>query len=64
VAIELARDGITTVGVDADASMIASAPAAPARVRHADLVGLGLDRRFDVVVLAATSRCSRRPVPA
>jgi SAM-dependent methyltransferase len=54
VAIELAGHGITTVGVDADPSMIAEARRrAPAlEWRRADLVGLDLDRRFDVVVLA------------
>ncbi len=54
VAIELARHGVETVGVDADASMIAEARrrAPELEWRHADLVGLDLDRRFDLVVLA------------
>ena len=54
VAIELARHGVETLGVDADASMIAEARrrAPDLEWRHADLVGLQLGRRFDVVVLA------------
>jgi 2-polyprenyl-3-methyl-5-hydroxy-6-metoxy-1,4-benzoquinol methylase len=54
VAIELARHGITTLGVDADASMIAEARQRAPELEwlKADLVGLALDRHFDVVVLA------------
>src|SRR4051794_10323972 len=54
VAIELARHGVVTVGVDADASMIAEARrrAPTLEWRHGDLVGLDLGRHFDVVVLA------------
>ena len=54
VAIELARHAITTVGVDADASMIAEARrrAPDLEWEHADLVGLELGRTFSVVVLA------------
>ena len=54
VAIELARHGVATLGVDADGSMIAEASrrAPELEWRHADLVGLALHRVFDVVVLA------------
>ncbi len=54
VAIELARHGIDTLGVDADASMIAEARrrAPDLEWLEADLAGLALDREFDVVVLA------------
>lgn len=54
VAIELARYGIATLGVDADPSMIAEARrlAPDLDWLEADLVGLELARRFDVVVLA------------
>jgi SAM-dependent methyltransferase len=54
VAIELARRGIEVVGVDADASMLATARAASAAVEWvlADLTTLALGRRFDLVVLA------------
>jgi SAM-dependent methyltransferase len=54
VAIELARHGIDTVGVDVDPSMIAEARRlAPSLTWiHADVVDLRLERVFDVVVLA------------
>lgn len=54
VAIELARHGIMTVGVDVDASMIAEARrrAPDLEWQQADLVRLALERTFDVVVLA------------
>jgi SAM-dependent methyltransferase len=54
VAIELARHGIDVVGVDVDASMLATAAdRAPALTWvTADLVGLDLGRTFDVVVMA------------
>lgn len=54
VAIELARRRIDVVGVDVDASMLATARSlAPAVtwVEH-DLVGLDLGRTFDLVVMA------------
>jgi SAM-dependent methyltransferase len=54
VAIEIARRGIEVVGVDVDASMLATAARlAPTLtwVEH-DLVGLDLGRTFDVVVMA------------
>lgn len=54
VAIELARHGIDVVGVDVDASMLATARRlAPAITWvEADLTTLELGRHFDVVVLA------------
>ena len=54
VAIELARHGITVVGVDAEASMIDTARRrAPELEWHEhDLTGLDLDRTFDLVVMA------------
>lgn len=54
VAIELARRGIETVGVDLDPAMLAAAGRkAPDLVWvEADLAALDLGRRFDVVVLA------------
>lgn len=54
VAIELARRGVDAVGVDADASMVATARRlAPTQEwLELDLVTLHLDRVFDVVVLA------------
>ena len=54
VARELAARGVDVVGVDADASMIATArrlgPALEWQV--ADMCGLALDRVFDVVLMA------------
>jgi 2-polyprenyl-3-methyl-5-hydroxy-6-metoxy-1,4-benzoquinol methylase len=54
VAIELARRGVEVVGVDADASMIATARARAPEITwvHEDLTAVDLDRRFDVVVMA------------
>ena len=54
VAVELARRGIEVVGVDADASMIATARRRAPQLPwvEADLAGLDLDERFDVVVMA------------
>ena len=54
VAIELARRGVDVVGVDTDASMLATARALGPDltwVEH-DLVGLDLGRTFDLVVMA------------
>ena len=54
VAIELARHGIDVVGVDLDASMLATARRlAPEIPWHlSDLAGLDLGTSFDVVVMA------------
>lgn len=54
VAAELARQGIETVGVDLEASMISEARRrAPGLTwLEADMCGLDLGRRFDVVVMA------------
>jgi 2-polyprenyl-3-methyl-5-hydroxy-6-metoxy-1,4-benzoquinol methylase len=54
VAIELARHGIDTVGVDADVSMIAEARRRAPELAwiESDLASLALGRGFDVVVLA------------
>ncbi|MEA3054730.1 MAG: hypothetical protein QOD30_162 [Actinomycetota bacterium] len=54
VAIELARHGIAVVGVDLDASMLATARrlAPDLDWLESDLATLALDRTFDVVVLA------------
>lgn len=54
VAIELARHGIDVVGVDVDASMLASARRrAPGITWHrGDLADLDLGRTFEVVVMA------------
>ena len=54
VAIELARQGVEVVGVDADRSMIAEARARAPELSwvRSDLAHLDLGRRFDVVVLA------------
>jgi SAM-dependent methyltransferase len=54
VAIELARRAVDVVGVDANPSMIAEARRrAPSLIWvEADLAGLDLGRRFEVVVLA------------
>lgn len=54
VAIELARHGVETVGVDLDAGFIARArEKEPALEWHcADLAAVDLGRRFDVVVAA------------
>jgi 2-polyprenyl-3-methyl-5-hydroxy-6-metoxy-1,4-benzoquinol methylase len=54
VAIELARDGIETVGVDVDESMITEARRRAPTLAwlQADLCKLDLRRSFDVIVLA------------
>ncbi len=54
VGIELAQRGIEVVGVDADASMLATARQRAPEVTwiQADVADLDLDRRFDVVVMA------------
>ncbi|WP_436736758.1 class I SAM-dependent DNA methyltransferase [Streptomyces sp. BBFR102] len=54
VAIELARHGIDVVGVDLDASMLATARRLAPRLdwHRSDLAGLDLGRSFDVVVMA------------
>src|SRR5688572_19826070 len=54
VAIELARRGVDVVGVDADASMIATARARAPELEwiEADMATVDLGRRFDVVVMA------------
>lgn len=54
VARELARRGFEVVGVDSDASMLDVARSAAPQLRwvEADLAGLDLGERFDVVVAA------------
>jgi SAM-dependent methyltransferase len=54
VATELARRGISVVGVDMDRSMLAEARRRAPELEwvEADLCDLTLDRRYDVVVLA------------
>jgi SAM-dependent methyltransferase len=54
VAIELAARGVEVVGVDADASMLATArqSAPELELLEADLTTLDMGRAFDVVVLA------------
>jgi SAM-dependent methyltransferase len=54
VAIELDRRGVEVVGVDLDASMLATARRLDPHVTwvEADLAALDLGRRFDVVVMA------------
>jgi SAM-dependent methyltransferase len=54
VAVELARRGIEVVGVDVDASMLATARRLAPELTwvQADLARLDLGRTFDVVVLA------------
>src|SRR5580765_3334121 len=54
VAIELARRGVEVVGVDVDASMLATARRAVPTVEwhEHDLATLDLGRTFDAVVLA------------
>jgi SAM-dependent methyltransferase len=79
VAIELARRGVTVVGVDVDPDMVERARAkAPDLTWHvADLASLDLHERFDLVVLAgnvvpyvpepdraaAVAACARHLVP-
>ena len=54
VAIELARRGVTAVGVDLDRSMLETARRKAPQLRfiEADLAALALADRFDVVVMA------------
>lgn len=54
VALELARRGVEVVGVDSDASMLATARRLGPDVHwvEADLTELDLERAFDVVVMA------------
>ena len=54
VAIELARRGVTAVGVDLDRGMLEAARHKAPQLRwvEADLASLDLDTRFDVVVMA------------
>ena len=54
VAIELARRGMTVVGVDCDSSMLATARERGPAVRwfEADVTALDLGEQFDVVVMA------------
>jgi 2-polyprenyl-3-methyl-5-hydroxy-6-metoxy-1,4-benzoquinol methylase len=54
VAIELARRGVTTVGVDVDRSMLTTAQARDTSVEwvERDLTTLDLGQDFDVVVMA------------
>lgn len=59
----LAARGLTVVGVDAHAGMLAHCHPA-VRAVHADIVGLDLHRRFDVVVLASHLVNHDRSAPA
>lgn len=54
VAVELARRGVEVVGVDADASMLAVARERGPSITwiEADMTGLDLARRFDLVLMA------------
>ena len=54
VAIELDRRGMTVVGVDCDASMLATAQRLAPGIRwvEEDVTALELDQEFDVVVMA------------
>jgi SAM-dependent methyltransferase len=54
VAIELARRGVDVVGVDGDASMLATAAERARDIawHHSDLAALDLGQTFDVVLLA------------
>ena len=54
VAIELSRRGVAVVGVDADASMLATARSRAPQIdwRRGDLADLDLPEHFDVVVMA------------
>jgi SAM-dependent methyltransferase len=54
VAIELARRGVEVLGVDADASMIATARRRAPELSwvESSLVGLALEQQFDLVVMA------------
>jgi 2-polyprenyl-3-methyl-5-hydroxy-6-metoxy-1,4-benzoquinol methylase len=63
VAIELARRGARTVGVDVDDSMVAEARRRAPELEWitADLVTLARDRVFDVVVLAGNVPLFTRP---
>jgi ubiquinone/menaquinone biosynthesis C-methylase UbiE len=63
VAIELAREGLEVVGVDADASMLATARDRGPDVEwvEADVTALELGRVFDVVVMAGNVPLFTRP---
>jgi SAM-dependent methyltransferase len=54
VAIELARRGVTVVGVDADDSMVAAARVRAPEIEwhRADLTDFDIKRTFDIVVMA------------
>ncbi len=52
LAAPLAAEGLTVTGVDSHAAMVAALPDTVTAV-HADIVGLELGCRFDVVVLAS-----------
>lgn len=63
VAHELARRGVDVVGVDTDPSMIDTARRLASRLEWvvADLVGLDLQRQFDLVVMAGNVPLFTRP---
>lgn len=63
VAIELARHGIEVVGVDVDASMLATAASLAPDLTwvQSDLVDLELHRRFEVVVMAGNVPLFTKP---
>jgi SAM-dependent methyltransferase len=63
VAIELARRGIAVVGVDSDASMLATAARLAPDLRwvHADMAVVDLGRCFDAVVMAGNVPLFTRP---
>jgi SAM-dependent methyltransferase len=63
VAIELDRRGMTVVGVDCDASMLATARRLAPGIRwvEEDVTALDLDEEFDVVVMAGNVPLFTRP---
>lgn len=63
VARELTRRGVDVIGVDADPSMIETARRLAPRLEWvvADLVGLDLQRQFDLVVMAGNVPLFTRP---